>query len=139
MRFQSRFTFASAAAALAAIALSACASPATDMADAKPDPRQGEEVRNVCFTQQIRNWRELDNRSIIVEVGVRDEYKLELLGTCQPDDAFLSVGLVSRTGGGSCLSPGDQLVTDTRYDGSCSIRRIYKWNKDAGQAAPAAS
>ena len=41
------------------------------------------------------------------------------------------IGLVSR-GGGSCLSTGDKLVTDARYnDGSCSIRRIYKWNKDA--------
>jgi len=129
------------AAAAAAILLSACASPPpAETADAKPDPRQGEEVNNICFTQQIRNWRENDRRSIIVEVGVRDEYKLELMGTCQPQDAFMSVGLVSRVGGGSCLTRGDKLVTDARYnDGSCSIRRIYKWNKDAGKETPAAS
>ena len=124
-------------AACAAILMAGCSTPA-EQADATPDPRQGEEVRNVCFTQQIRNWRELDNRSVIVEVGVRDEYKLDLMGTCQPSDAFMSIGLVSRVGGGSCLSPGDKLVTDARYnDGSCSIRRIYKWNKDAAKA-PAA-
>ena len=106
------------------------------MADARPDPRQGEEVRSVCFTSQIRNWRENDRRSIIVERGLRDEYKLELIGTCQPEDAFLSIGLVSRVGGGSCLTQGDELVTDSRYnDGSCAIRRIYRWNKDAGQPA----
>ncbi len=128
-------------AALAVILLTACASPpAAETADARPDPRQGEEVNNICFTQQIRNWRENDRRSIIVEVGVRDEYKLELMGTCQPQDAFMSVGLVSRVGGGSCLTRGDKLVTDARYnDGSCSIRRIYKWNKDAGKETPASS
>lgn len=133
MRNTIHFVLAAAATALFA----GCTTPPAEMADAKVDPRQGEEVRQVCFTSQIRNWRENDNRSVIVEARVRDEYKLELIGTCQPRDAFTSIGLVSR-GGGSCLSTGDQLITDARYnDGSCSIRRIYKWNKDAGQA-PAA-
>lgn len=120
----------------ASLLLAGCQTPATDMAeaDAKPDPRQGEEVRNICFQSQIRGWRNLDNRSVIVEVGVRDEYKLELIGTCQPNDAFTQIGLVSR-GGGSCLQKGDQLVTDARYAaGSCSIHRIYEWHKDAKPA-----
>lgn len=130
MMKNARFIVAAAASALFA----ACATPPADMADAKPDPRQGEQVNNICFTQQIRNWRELDNRSVIVEAGVRDEYKLELIGTCNPRDAFLNIGLISR-GGSSCLSTGDRLVTDARYnDGSCSIRRIYRWNKDAVEA-----
>lgn len=129
-------------AACASTLLVACSTAPMETADAKPDPRQGEQVRNICFQQQIRNWRKLDNRSVIVEVGVRDEYKLELMGTCQPDDAFLNIGLVSR-GGSSCLNEGDKLITDARYnDGSCSIRRIYKWNEDATTAqspAPSAS
>ena len=136
-------TIAKSLAALSIAAmLGACATPPADtkQADAKPDPRQGEEVRNVCFSSQIRNWRANDRHSVIVEVGVRDEYKLELIGTCQPDDAFTSIGLISRMGGGSCLERGDKLVTDARYnDGSCMIQRIYKWNKDAkpAEAAPA--
>jgi len=129
MMKNAKFVFAAAAVSL----LAACATPPIDMADAKVDPRQGEQVNNVCFAQQIRNWRELDNRSVIVEVNRRDEYKLELIGTCNPRDAFLNIGLVSR-GGGSCLSSGDRLVTDARYnDGSCSIQRIFKWNKDAAK------
>jgi Family of unknown function (DUF6491) len=126
------------AATMAAL-LAACATPPTEVADAKPDPRQGEQVNNICFAQQIRNWRELDNRSVIVEANVRDEYKLDLIGTCNPRDAFLSIGLVSR-GGSSCLSTGDKLITDARYnDGSCSISRIYKWNKDAVQTQAGAT
>lgn len=118
----------------AAIFLAACSTAAqTEVADAKPDPRQGKEVKQICFNQQIRNWRENDRRSIIVEKGVKEEYKLELVGTCQPNDAFLSIGLISR-GGSSCLSEGDRLITDARYnDGPCSIRKIYEWNKDAAQ------
>ena len=135
MMKNAKFLFAATAAAL----LAGCATPPVDTADAKPDPRQGEEVNNICFAQQIRNWRENDNRSVIVEARLNDEYKLELIGTCNPRDAFLNIGLVSR-GGSSCLSTGDKLVTDARYnDGSCSIRRIYKWNKDAVPAGAGAT
>jgi hypothetical protein len=126
---------ASAAAAIGMMAAAGCSTPLADPANAKPDPRQGAEVRNVCFQSQIRGWRNLDNRSVIVEVGVRDEYKLELMGTCQPDDAFTKIGLDSRT---SCLEIGDRVTTDARYDsGSCSIRRIFEWHKDAGKDAAA--
>lgn len=135
----SKYGLAAAVAAIGtAVLLAACQTSATDAAEAKPDPRQGAEVRNICFQSQIRGWRALDNSSIIVEVGVRDEYKLDLIGTCRPDDAFTQIGLVSRTGG-SCLSAGDRLVTDARYvDGACSIHRIYEWHKDAKPAEAAA-
>jgi hypothetical protein len=122
------------AACSSALLIGACSTPAasTETADAKPDPRQGKEVKQICFNQQIRNWRENDRKSVIVEKGLKEEYKLELIGTCQPDQAFVSIGLISRVGGGSCLSSGDRLITDARFnDGSCSIRRIYEWHKDA--------
>ncbi len=133
-----RYIVAGCAAAMFAAACSSA--PTTEAADAKPDVRQGAEVRNICFQSQIRSWRELDNRSVIVEVGASKEYKLELIGGCQPRDAFTQIGLVSR-GGGSCLSTGDKLVTDERYGpAACSIRRIYEWNKDATDpAAPPAA
>jgi len=128
-------TFPMLALAAAALAASACQTP-DDRAEEKPDPRQGEQVSQICFSSQIRNWRENGRSSVIVERGLRDEYKLELAGTCDPRDAFMSIGFVSRVGGGSCLSTGDRLVTDARYnDGSCLISRIYKWNEDAGKEA----
>lgn len=111
----------------------ACSSTPTETADNKPvDPRQGAEVKNICFTSQIRDWRENDRNSVIVSVGNKKEYKLDLIGGCQPGDAFTSIGLISRFGGGSCLTSGDQLVTDTRYANDlCQIQRMYEWNKDA--------
>ena len=70
--------------------------------------------------------------SVIVEASSRKEYKLDLMGGCDPDSAFMSIGLISRFGGGSCLDVGDTLVTDTRYANDiCRIQKIYEWNKDA--------
>ena len=122
--------------ACAALAIAACSTSANTevKADAKPDPRQGAEVKQVCFNQQIRNWRTIkeDRKAVVVEKGLKDEYKLQLIGTCQPQDAFINVGLVSTGGSSSCLSTGDKLVTDARYnDGDCVISRIYEWHKDA--------
>jgi hypothetical protein len=111
---------------------------AAKTADAKPDPRQGEQVSQICFQSQIRNWKANDRRSVIVEKGLREEYKLDLIGSCDPDSAFTSIGLISRMGGGSCLSSGDKLVTDARYnDGSCIIHRIYKWTSKPAEATAA--
>jgi hypothetical protein len=123
------------AAGASTLFIAGCSTAPTETAQTKtPDPRQGAEVRNICFQSQIRNWKALDDRSVIVEKNFKEEYKLDLIGTCQPRDAFTSIGLISRVGGGSCLETGDKLVTDARYnDGSCSIRRIYEWHKDAGK------
>ena len=121
--------------------IAACSTAPTETAaNAKPDPRQGPEVKNICFGSQIRDWRENDRDSVIVEVAGRKEYKLQLLGSCEPQNAFMSIGVISRFGGGSCLTPGDQLVPDTRFANEiCRIEHIYEWNKDAKPADAASA
>ena len=121
-------------AATMALASAACqTSENTEMAEAEPDTRQGEQFSQICFSSQIRNWRENDRNSITEEQGRNVEFKINLIGGCDPESAFTSIGLVSR-GASSCLSSGDKLVTDSRFDfGSCSINRIYKWNEDAAE------
>lgn len=117
----------------------ACSSTPAGNENKPVDPRQGAEVKQMCFTSQIRDWRENDRDSVIVSTGNKKEYKLDLIGGCEPGDAFTSIGIISRFGGGSCLSSGDQLVTDTRFaNGVCQVQRIYEWNKDA-KAPEAAS
>lgn len=114
------------------LAATSCTTPAPNPAEAMSDPRQGKDVSEICFSSQIRNWRANDDSSVIVEKGMNEEYKLVLAGTCQPERAFSSIGLISRVGGGSCLSTGDRLVTDASHDhGACTILRIYEWRKDA--------
>jgi hypothetical protein len=123
------------AACAAGLLAAACSTPATETAEAEPDPRQGKEVRQICFNSQIRNWKEHSNKSVILEKNVNEEFKVDLIGACQINDAFLNIGLISRVGGGTCLSSGDRLVTDARYDGSCAIHRIYEWHPDAATVA----
>ena len=140
---QNTFKAILAACASTLFVVAACSTAPVETADAKPDVRQGAEVRNICFGSQIRNWRPNDRQSVIVEASSRKEYKLDLMGGCDPDSAFMSIGLISRFGGGSCLDVGDTLVTDTRYANDiCRIQKIYEWNKDAKPAsteAPSAS
>ncbi len=128
-------------AGLAALLVAACQTQTEETAGAKPDARQGAEVSQICFSQQIRSWKPLEGqRAVIVEKGINEHFKLDLIGTCDPEDAFINIGLVSRVGGGSCLSRGDQLVTDARFNaGPCSIRRIHEWNDKAEAPAAEAS
>jgi hypothetical protein len=132
-----KYFIAVCAAALLAVACQSDGKTA-DKTPKKPDPRQGAEVSQVCFNSQIRNWRANDSHSVIIEKDFRTEYKLDLGGTCNPDDAFLSIGLISR-GASSCLSHMDKLVTDSRLPagGTCYIDHIHEWHKDAGKVAPA--
>ena len=102
--------------------------------------RQGEEVNRICFARQIDSWRALDRRSILLRNGVRDWYKLDLIGSCEPDWAFNAIAVRSRPAASSCLSPGDQIITDdAAVSGTCSISRIYEWDEDAPIPEPQAS
>ena len=96
------------AACASALLAAACTTPATETAEVKPDPRQGKEVRQICFNQQIRNWRDNDRKSIIVEKGVHDEYKLELDGHVRAGRRFPQRWAGVTHGGGTCLSCGRQ-------------------------------
>lgn len=114
--------------AVACGALAACSTQPTQAAEAaKPDPRQGKEVKQLCFNQQIDSWRENGRSSVIVRRGVKEEFKLDLSGLCDPDRAFVRVGLVTR--GSPCLSGGDQLLTDSSFSGTCIINKIYEWDE----------
>lgn len=120
----------------AALAFGACqTSDTSDTAQTEPDPRQGAEVRQICFSSQINGWRENGRNSVIVEKRHNEEYMLELSGGCEPQDAFLSIGLKSRLGAGDCLRAGNSLVTNSHFDGRCTITHIYEWHEDAEKSA----
>ena len=119
---------------LVAVALSACETTSQDAAENnEPDPRQGEEVRQLCFTGSINGWSEGPTRkSIILSKGVRDKYLVTVSGVCDIDDAFMRVG-IDTFGNSSCLSQGDKIFTDapSSIGGPCYVRDIYEWNEDA--------
>ncbi|WNC67969.1 DUF6491 family protein [Thalassotalea nanhaiensis] len=113
--------------------LTACASTEQSQKDKPVDPRQGEAVNQICFTGNMDGWSPLegDNKALIVFDRRDDAYKLDLVGTCDPQWAMMRIATVSR-GASNCLSRGDKIFTDagmSRHD-SCTIMKIYKWHPE---------
>ena len=111
--------------------LSACTSlPPESNREVEVSPRQGEEVKQICFASSINGWREVDGErsSVILTKGVSEEYKLDLSGICDLTYAFNSIA--TRTRGSSCLTRGDEVVFDDGLSGinRCMIKKIYTWN-----------
>ena len=111
--------------------LSACTSvPPESNREVEVSPRQGKEVRQICFASSINGWREVDGErsSVILTKGVSEEYKLDLSGICDLTYAFNSIA--TRTRGSSCLTRGDDIIFNDGLSGMnrCMIKKIYKWN-----------
>lgn len=113
--------------------LSACAVNPDDAQPKKVDPRQGEEVNQVCFNRTMDSWSPIEgqNKALIVFDRRKEQYKLDLIGTCDPEFAMMRIATVSR-GSSSCLSRGDKVITDADMDrhDSCTIMGIYKWHPE---------
>lgn len=117
-----------------------CSSAPAETAEAKPDLRQREEVSSICFQSQIKDWRPNDHRSLIVHMKSNDEFKLQLIGACNPRDNQLSLAFTNPDGG-ACVQSGSTLMLlsglkptqpdGPRGGGSCSIRKIYRWERGA--------
>lgn len=125
-------TFAFAGALLAGA--SALADEKTDAA--KPDPRIGETVNQICFAQTINGWKALKGVDdvVLLQRGVNDWYYVELQGYC-PSRIFQSaetIGIESKPGGG-CLTKGDVIIVkDTaQFPSRCFVTKISKWDDKA--------
>ena len=111
--------------------LSSCTNaPVVINQEVQINPRQGEEVKQICFASSINGWREVDGErsSVILTKGVSEEYKLDLSGSCDLTYAFNS--FATRTRGSSCLTRGDDIIFNDGLSGinRCMIKKIYKWN-----------
>ncbi len=128
------------AACASVLVIGGCSSAPVETAEAKPDLRQREEVTSVCFQSQIHDWRPNDHRSLIVHMKSNDEFKLQLIGSCNPRDNMLSLAFTNPDGG-TCVQSGSTLTLlsglkptapdGPRGGGSCAIQKIYKWDRDA--------
>lgn len=100
------------------------------------DPRVGEAVDQVCFTQSLDSWQDVDNdrNALVLKMNNRDHYKLKLSGGCDPDWAISSIAVITRASS-ACFSRGDRLKTDADmsqgFGSACIILGINKWNPEA--------
>ena len=118
--------------------LSACATKdnAREKVSLDNDPRIGDKVSQVCFVSNIRGWKPVDNdrNSVVVTMNNRNEYKLKLSGSCDPNLAMMSMAIIPR-GGSNCFQRGDKVKTDgdlsKGFGSGCTIMSINKWDPDA--------
>lgn len=110
-----------------------CASSDQEQAfsyDKNNDPRIGQAVDRVCFSNAISGWGEVDNDpdGLLVHFGSNRTFKLDLIGMCEPDWAMTKVAFISRSGS-NCLAKGDKVVTDSQRDrhSSCVVSAIHEW------------
>ncbi len=130
----------------AALLAGACATASSDTAstdteatsavgadlDAEIALKQGEEVRQICFVQNIGEWRPLGARSLVVREGANDWYRVTLAGVCDARRAVRSIGFGAGPSGSSCLRRGDAVaIFDAPTSGSCRVREIFAWDEDA--------
>lgn len=86
----------------------------------------GESVNSICFTRQINDWQPLGDRALILQHGLDDYYRVELIGTCDVRDAFLNLQVETRAG--SCLNTGDEVRFNNRPGEVCSVGDMHRWH-----------
>ncbi|MEZ5892880.1 MAG: DUF6491 family protein [Parvularculaceae bacterium] len=121
----------------AILATPACATKKQEEdATADPDPRIGEEARQICFQSTISGWRSVKgvDNAVLLERGVNDWYYVELTGACRESlfRSAITIGIDSRPGGG-CVSKGDTIIVrdSPGFTQRCFIKKIYKWDEHA--------
>lgn len=118
------------------VLVAGCASPDKVDIPLDADPRIGAEVKQVCFTNNIDSWNDVDNdrNAVILRMTTRDYYKLKISGGCDPQWAMSTLAVITR-GGSNCYTRGDRIKTDgdpfRGYGSACVITQINKWDPDA--------
>lgn len=103
---------------------------------AKPDPRIGEEVHEICFVRNINGWKALKgvDNVVLLDRNVNDWHYVELQGYC-PSRIFRQaefIGIESRPSGG-CLTRGDVIIVRDvgHFTNRCFVAKISKWDDRA--------
>ena len=106
----------------AALALCAGAAHAADAAKPKPQ-------RSCFWSRDVSSWSAADERTVYIRVGVKDIYRLDLLGTCPDIDWNWKMGLSSH-GSSSICSRGP--LGPQR----CPVKTITKLTPEQAAALP---
>lgn len=121
-------------AAALALLVAGAAFPATAETEApgKSDGRQ-------CFwARNVTNFNAVDDRTVNIRVGVRDVYRMELLGPCPDIDWTQTIGIVSRGGSWICSGLDAEIVTPSPIGRQrCAVRDIRKLTPEEAAALPA--
>jgi hypothetical protein len=124
------------ASAIAGLGLSVGAS-AFAFDEARPATSAPAAKRSCFFVSQIDGWRSENNeKTIYLDVGVKDVYRADLMMRCHDIDSALSIGVETR-GGGSSICDGmdlDIIVKSSIGPQRCPVTKLTKLTPDEVQA-----
>jgi hypothetical protein len=128
----SNLATAAGVAAMALAGLTATTSASGAEADKVSQPRQ------CFFARNVNGFSAVDDKTVNVRVGVRDVYRLELLGPCPDIDWTWELGLKSRSST-ICTGLDADLIVPRNAVGprTCPVRTVRKLTPEEVAALPA--
>ncbi|HEX5380111.1 MAG TPA: DUF6491 family protein [Phenylobacterium sp.] len=105
---------------------------ATAAEDARPKP-----PRSCFLTRNVNSWSAADDKTVYVRVGVKDIYRLDLLGPCPDIDWNWSIALESHGSSWIC-SPLDATIIAKSPIGPqrCPVRQVTRLTPQEIAALP---
>lgn len=115
-----------------ALTLVSCATP-SPTADGSTGP-----TRQCFWANNARSFNAIDNRTVLVRVGVRDVYKLELFSPCPDINWNHRVVLQSRGGSSICSGLDATIITRGPMGAQrCQVRTVTRLSTEEAQALQA--
>ena len=145
-------TFAATLASAAGLTLLALPSHADDagtQVSALQDGRLGEQVDQLCINAKGFNFRDMTDRTVIIETAGED-FLVETVKKCGNLSTARNLYVHSEQRNSRCIKASNLLVAEAPFTYStfipsesrsshCRIGSIYEWNEDALEASEASS
>jgi hypothetical protein len=112
--------------------LAALAMAGSAQAENPPAPRQS------CFhASNVSSFRAVDDRTVLVRVGVRDVYQFEIMGRCPDINWAEQIGIVARGGAWICSGLDADLVSPSSIGPQkCPVKALRKLTPQEVAALP---
>lgn len=116
-----------AAAATAILLTTACANPPGGSEPGATTAKVASPKRHCFFTNSVNSFTAVDEETVNVRVGVKDIYRLDLMGRCPDIDWNQSIALVSRGGSSICSGLDATIITKGPIGPQrCPVRMVTK-------------
>lgn len=95
-------------------------------------------ARACFFADQINGWRQAGDSAVLVNVGAKDVYRLDLFGPCRDLDTNFTIGVETRGGGNSICQGLDATVIAHSPTGPmrCPVTKVTKLTPEEIAALP---
>jgi hypothetical protein len=85
---------------LSALLIGAAIGPAAALS-AQAAPDSAPKPKRACFySEDVRNWRQVDDKTVNILVGGKQVFQLSLFGNCPDLRSATAIGVKTRSGGG---------------------------------------